>query len=65
MKLLLATISCFIPGCISTLPVTLSGSYILPGGKGVIAISIPLKPALPQPAQTTEPEADLFPIQQK
>lgn len=61
MKLALITLTLAMPSCISTVPLTLSGSYILPGGKGVVAISIPLRPALPQPQQTTEPEAELFP----
>ena len=61
MKLALVTINLAMPSCISTVPMTLSGSYILPGGKGVVAISIPLRPALPQPQQVTEPRAELFP----
>lgn len=61
MKLALITITLAMPSCISTVPLTLSGQYILPGGKGVVAISIPLRPALPQPQQVTEPEAELFP----
>lgn len=60
MKLALVTLMLAMPSCISTVPLTLSGSYILPGGKGVVAISIPLRP-LPQPQQVTEPEAELFP----
>lgn len=58
MKLALVTITLAMPSCISTVPLTLSGSYILPGGKGVVSINIPLRP-LPQ--QVTEPEAELFP----
>jgi hypothetical protein len=46
-------------------PIVLSGRYTLPGGKGVIAISIPLRPALPQPQQSQEPKAELFPVNQK
>jgi hypothetical protein len=65
MKLALATITLAMASCISTVPLTLSGSYILPGGKGVVAISIPLRPALPQPQQVTEPQAELFPEVQK
>lgn len=67
MKLFLITLTLAMPSCISTVPLTLSGSYILPGGKGVVAISIPLyrKPTLPQPQQTEEPEAELFPVNQK
>jgi hypothetical protein len=65
MKLALVTLTLAMPSCISTVPLTLSGSYILPGGKGVVAISIPLRPALPQPQQTKEPEAELFPVNQK
>ena len=61
MKLFLVTITLAMPSCISTVPLTLSGQYILPGGKGVVAISIPLRPALPQPQQVTEPQAELFP----
>ena len=61
MKLALVTLTLAMPSCISTVPLTLSGSYILPGGKGVVSISIPLRPALPQPQQATEPEAELFP----
>lgn len=65
MKLFLVTLTLAMPSCISTVPLTLSGQYILPGGKGVVAISIPLRPALPQPQQTTEPEAELFPVNHK
>lgn len=65
MKIALVTITLAMPSCISTVPLTLSGQYILPGGKGVVAISIPLRPSLPQPQQTTEPEAELFPEAQK
>lgn len=65
MKIALAIVAMCIPSCISTVPLTLSGQYILPGGKGVVAISIPLRPALPQPQQTEEPEAELFPVNQK
>ena len=65
MKLALITVTLAMPSCISTVPLTLSGQYILPGGKGVVAISIPLRPALPQPQQVTEPEAELFPEVQK
>ena len=61
MKLALVTITLAMPSCISTVPLTLSGSYTIPGGKGVVAISIPLRPALPQPQQVTEPKAELFP----
>ena len=61
MKLTLVTLALAMPSCISTVPLTLSGSYILPGGKGVVAISIPFRPALPQPQQTQEPQAELFP----
>ena len=65
MRIALVTLTLAMPSCISTVPLTLSGSYILPGGKGVVAISIPLRPALPQPQQTDEPEAELFPVNQK
>lgn len=67
MKLALAIVAVCIPGCISTIPVTVTGSYMLPGGKGVVTVNIPLyrKPALPQPQQTDEPEAELFPVNQK
>jgi len=58
MKLALVTITLAMPSCISTVPLTLSGSYTIPGGKGVVAISIPLRPA---PQQPHEPKAELFP----
>lgn len=61
MKIALVTLTLAMPSCISTVPLTLSGQYILPGGKGVVAISIPLRPALPQPQQEAEPESELFP----
>ena len=65
MKISLITLTLAMPSCVSTVPLTLSGQYILPGGKGVVAISIPLRPALPQPQQAEEPEAELFPVNQK
>jgi hypothetical protein len=63
--LLLASIIPMLSSCMSLHPIVLSGRYTLPGGKGVIAISIPLRPALPQPQQSQEPKAELFPVNQK
>ena len=67
MKLALAIIALCIPGCITVPPITVTGSYMLPGGKGVVSFNVPLyqRIPLPQPQQEQEPEAELFPEVQK
>lgn len=49
--------------CTSFPPVVLSGSYTLPGGKGVVSFHIPFEPALPSTPGSDE--ASLFPTPQK
>ena len=61
--------SCALPGG------SFEGIYHLPGGKGTVRVEVPLyriplaRPKLPDqpkvPTYEAEPEADLFPIEQK
>jgi hypothetical protein len=41
MRLALAALSLGLTGCVSTVPIVLSGTYTLPGGKGIVQIQIP------------------------
>ena len=71
--LLIATIS--MSSCAMQNLGSLEGTYRLPSGKGVVTINIPLsrvplvRPKLPVapliPPYTPEPDASLFPIEQK
>jgi len=71
--LLIATIS--MSSCAMQNLGSLEGTYRLPSGKGVVTINIPLsrvpllRPKLPEPPvippYTPEPDATLFPIEQK
>ena len=77
-NLLLAAIGAIavavIPSCVSP-GGSLEGIYHLPGGKGTVRVEVPLyriplaRPKLPDqpkvPTYEAEPEADLFPIEQK
>jgi hypothetical protein len=42
MRFALAALSLGLTGCVSTVPIVLSGSYTLPGGKGIVQIAIPI-----------------------
>jgi hypothetical protein len=64
MHFALVAISFGLTSCVSTVPIVLSGSYVLPGGKGIVQISIPLSRA-PLPIEPAPAEATLFPTSQK
>jgi len=59
-RFLLASTLLALSSCTTLPPVVLSGSYTLPGGKGVISFQVPL-PDGPVGAQ----DASLFPTNQK
>jgi hypothetical protein len=77
-QLLLASIGfvavAVIPSCVSP-GGSFEGIYTPPGGKGTIRVEVPLyriplaRPKLPDPPKIPEyepePEADLFPVEQK
>ena len=64
MRFALAATILGLTGCVSTVPIVLSGTYELPGGKGIVQISIPLSRA-PLPTEPGPVEATLFPVSQK
>ena len=64
MRVVLAAISIGLTSCVSTVPIVLSGSYTLPGGKGIVQLSIPLSRA-PLPTEQGPAESTLFPTNQK
>lgn len=59
-RFLLASAILALSSCTALPPVVLSGSYALPGGKGVISFQLPL-PSGP----VGEQDASLFPTNQK
>jgi hypothetical protein len=64
MRFALAATILGLTGCVSTVPIVLSGTYTLPGGKGIVQIQIPLSRA-PLPTEPAPAEATLFPTNQK
>jgi hypothetical protein len=64
MRFALAALSLGLTSCVSTVPIVLSGSYTLPGGKGIVQLSIPLSRA-PLPIEPGLAESTLFPTSQK
>ncbi len=64
MRVVLAAISIGLTSCVSTVPIVLSGTYELPGGKGIVQIQIPLSRA-PLPTEPGPAESTLFPTSQK
>jgi hypothetical protein len=64
MRVVLAAIAFGLTSCVSTVPIVLSGTYTLPGGKGIVQLSIPLSRA-PLPIEPGPAEATLFPTNQK
>lgn len=62
-RFLLASTLLALSSCTTLPPVVLSGSYTLPGGKGVVSFHIPFEPALPSTPGSDD--ASLFPTPQK
>ena len=64
MRFALVALSLGLTSCVSTVPIVLSGTYQLPGGKGIVQLSIPLSRA-PLPIEPGPAESTLFPTNQK